>query len=550
MGVAHDYATAVMRRGLVEMEPVGFVPDWSDRPRKEKFYPGAQASRLPDGDYPASASLELGLGPGGDGEFTLPLLGGMLRDSYGLGDRRLAVQANTDLGSLPVYTHANFSRGTASGGGLYPVSVYWVCGPGGPLTPGVYHYSPNRHAMARLLAGDVSGEVRESLRAEESHPGADSGQFLVLGVKFWQNSFKYNSFSYHAVTMDVGTLVQSWRMWAAARGLLIGPALWFDEVRLAALLGISPREEGLFAVVPLRWQGEAAGRPPRPSGAHRALVRRRDQERSRRLLDFEALDGMQRAALDGATERPAAGALDAAAVRPVRPGGERLALPAPEPLTMDVRRALRGRRSSFGRFDAREPLDAARLHAVLRASRAGAAFGCDVYRPDAPPLVAWYVFVNHVAGVEPGTYAYDAGSGELRLIKPGPPGAFLQANYFLSNYNLEQAGAVVVPAMRTLAVLDAVGDRGYRLVGAVIGAAAQACYTAAAAAGTGCGVALGFEAVTYAGELGLDGSGERPLLVMLVGNEAPGGADFHYGITEGPETTSEGPETTSAGPAR
>lgn len=541
MGVAHDYATAVMRRGVEEMEPVGFVPDWSDRPRKEKFYPGAQVTRLPEGDYPAPAALDLGLHrPGGEGEFTLPLLGGMLRDSYGLGDRRLAVQANTDLGSLPVYPHANFSRGTASGGGLYPVSVYWVSGPGGPLTPGVHHYSPNRHALARLLAGDVSGEVRESLRAEQGHPGRDSTQFLVLGVKFWQNSFKYNSFSYHAVTMDVGTLVQTWRMWAAARGLRISPALWFDEVRLAELLGVDPREEGLFAVVPLRWQGDDAERAPRPPAAHRAVVRRRDQERSVRLLDFETLDGMQRAALTGAAERPAAAALDAAAVRAVPTGGQRLALPDPEPLTMDVRRALRGRRSSFGRFDARVPLDAAKLHAVLRASRAGARFHCDVIRPDGPPLVAWYVFVNHVAGVEPGTYAYDADGGELRLIEPGPPGAFLQANYFLSNYNLEQAGAVVVPAMRTLAVLDAVGDRGYRLVGAVIGAAAQACYTAACAAGTGCGVALGFEAVAYADELGLDGSGERPLLVMLVGNETPGSADYRYEITEDPADATAG----------
>ena len=62
-------------------------------------------------------------------------------------------------------------------------------------------------------------------------------------------------------------------------------------------------------------------------------------------------------------------------------------------------------------------------------------------------------------------------------MKPGAPGAFLQANYFLSNYNLEQAGAVMVPTVRTHDVLDAVGDRGYRLVSALIGSVAQAVYT-------------------------------------------------------------------------
>ncbi len=539
MGLAHDYATAVMWRGKVEMEPVGFTPDWSDRPRKEKFYPGTRVFQLPDGDFPESASLEQGLfGPGGDGEFTLPLLGGMLRDSYGVVARRLAVQANTDMSSLPIYTHANFSRGTASGGGLYPVSVYWVCGAGGPMTPGVYHYSPNRHALARLLAGDVTGQVRETLLDQDGRLGGDTDQFLVLGVKFWQNSFKYNSFSYHAVTMDIGTVLQTWRMWANARGLRIGPTMWFDEVKLAALLGVTPREEGMFAVVPLRWQGSA--QRPAPPSDHQAAVRHRDQEVSRVLLDFETVDRLQEAVVAGATDRPAAGALEAAAVRPVEPGGQRVALPEPVPLAMSVRRALRERRSSFGRFDAREPLDGARLHAVLRAARAGAAFESDVTGPDGSPLVAWYVFVNHVEGVEPGTYAWDPDTGELRLVKPGPPGTFLQANYFLSNYNLEQTGAVVVPAMRTLDVLDATGDRGYRLVGAVIGATAQAFYTAAAAAGTGCGVALGFEAVTYTEELGLDERNERPLLIMMLGNEAPGSADFRYEITEAADTTLTG----------
>ena len=534
MGVAHDYATAVMRRGKVAMEPVDFVPDWSDRPRKAKYFPGTDVFRLPDGDFPASASLERGLhGPDGDGEFTLPLLGGMLRDSYGFTGRRLAVQANTDLSSLPLYTHANFSRGTASGGGLYPVSVYWVTGPSGPLTPGVYHYAPPRHAMTRLLAGDVSGEVRAALLDPDGRLGSETDQFLVLGIKFWQNSFKYNSFSYHAVSMDVGTVVQTWRMWAAARGLRIGPVLWFDEERLGRLLGVDVQDEGVFAVVPLRWGG-AAGRPEPPEPA---AVAHRDQEVSRRLLRFEWLDRIVAATAAGATERPAAGALDQAAVRPVEPDA-RVPLPAARELSVDVRRALRERRSSFGRFDARVPLDPARLHAVLRAGDAGARLGTDVTGPDSAPLVSWYVFVNHVDGVAPGSYAYDPVAGELRLVRAGAPGGFLQANYFLSNYNLEQAGAVVVPAMRTLGVLDAAGDRGYRLVGAVVGATAQAVYTAAAAAGTGCGVALGFEAVTYAEHLGLaERDDERPLLIMMVGNEVPGSADFHYGITADDDDT-------------
>ncbi|RLU81543.1 nitroreductase [Streptomyces griseocarneus] len=526
MGFAHDYTTAIMHRGRIPMEPLGFVPDWSDRPRKGKFYPGAESFPLPAGDDSPTATVQEGVfaRPGAREErFTLPLLGGMLLDSYGRTGRRLGVQANTDLPSLPCYTDANWSRGSASGGGLYPVTVYWVSGPDGPLTPGVHHYSTHRHAMERLLTGDVSGEVREAAGLDVT-----TDQFLVVGVKFWQNAFKYNSFCMHAVSMDVGAALQTWRIWAGARGLRVEPALWFDEERLARLLGIDVLEEGVFAVVPLSWEGGPSAPPP-PAAGPAPRVRRTESERSRKVIAFETVRRIQAATVEHAADRPAPGALAPAAVLPEPAHAERVALPAPPPLDMGVREALRRRRSSFGRFEAREPLPAGQLAAALAAS-AAASVGSDATGPDGPRLARLYVFVNHVEGVVPGTYAYVPDTHELRLVKPGPPGGFLQRNYFLSNYNLEQAAAVVVPAVRTHAVLDAVGDRGYRLVNATVGAVAQTFYTAAAALGAGSGVALGFDSVSFVEELGLTDGDEAPLLIMLIGHERPGSADFRHEI--------------------
>lgn len=89
---------------------------------------------------------------------------------------------------------------------------------------------------------------------------------------------------------------------------------------------------------------------------------------------------------------------------------------------------------------------------------------------------------------------------------------------------------MLVPVARTYAVLDAVGDRGLRLVNAAVGAIAQAVYTAASAAGTGCGVALGFDCVSYAEEFGVAGRGEVPLLIMMIGEERPRPADYRYDI--------------------
>ena len=132
--------------------------------------------------------------------------------------------------------------------------------------------------------------------------------------------------------------------------------------------------------------------------------------------------------------------------------------------------------------------------------------------------MGFYVYANHVDGIPAGTYTFD--DGLLRRVDGQPPGRFLQDNYFLANYNLERAGAVVVPTMRTHAVLDAVGDRGYRLVNAAIGAVAQNVYVASAALGVGSGVALGFDNVSYVEQLGLTDD-EAPLLIMMLGAERP-----------------------------
>ncbi|GGY59533.1 nitroreductase family protein [Streptomyces omiyaensis] len=534
MGYAHEYADAVLHRGRVPMEPAGFVPDWPDAPRKGRFFPGAETYALPDGagtaDAPAAPGLLGAPRPGGAGGFTLPLLAAMLRDTYALTGRRLGVQANSDLPGLPLYPHANWSRGTAGGGGLYPVAVHWASGASGPLVPGVHHYDPARHAVQRLLTGDVTARVREALGPDAPAEARRADHYLLLSVKYWQTAFKYNSFGFHVVCTDVGTLLRSWRFWAAGHGLRVDPVFWFDEPRLDRLLGTRDEEESVFAVVPLRWAGADGAAARGTTAGPDPAVRHRDLERSRTVLSFPAVRAMRAATLAGATERPAPGTPAAAAVRPLPAGGTRVALPAPAFPEVPVRRVLRDRRSSFGRFDAARRVTPAELSAVLAACAATSLGGEAGTGPGGAGLVRTYAFVNHVEGIGPGAYAYDAGTGELVLVVPGAQDDFLQENYFLANYNLEQAGAVLVPTVRTTGVLDAVGGRGYRIAVGTAGAVAQSCYLAASALSLGAGVALGFDNVSFVERLGLSGTGEAPLLIMPIGHERPAPADFRHEI--------------------
>lgn len=534
MGYAHKYLDAVLRRNRVGMPPLDFAPNWADRPRLGKYYPDAAAFPLPRGQFPADGTLQKGLygsAGGGDGGFDLDTLAGLLADSYGQHGRRLAIHGNGDLAALPLYSTALWSRGTASGGGLYPVGIYWVSGPGGALGPGVFHYDPTHHGLRQLLVADATDQVAEALG---HRPGSDaSEQYLVLSIKFWQSSFKYNSFCYHSVTMDIGTLLQTWRMWAGARGLTIDPAFWFDEDRLTELLGLDGQDEGVFAVVPLGAAGQRPGRPAVTADAdYGPRVRLQEQERSRTTLRFEAVDRVHAATSAGATERPEPQSVHLADATPARTDGAAIDLPAAIALGADVRSALRQRRSSFGRFQAVRPLAATQLGTVLDAGAAGAALPCDVSDPDTGlRLAKLYAFVNHVDGVEPGLYEFDPADRVLRCLSAGPQGGFLQRNYFLDNYNVEQSAAVLVITARVTALLDAVGDRGYRLANAVVGAAAQAVYTSCGALDIGCGAALGFDNISYRDQLELTGTDEAPLLTIMIGNERPGIANFRYEMT-------------------
>nr|WP_063741046.1 SagB family peptide dehydrogenase [Streptomyces sp. SID8377] len=513
------------------MEPVGFTPDWEDQPSRHKTYLGVRRFPLPPGvgrPLAPTADVVLKEPPPGPGPlWTAGSLASLLRLSCGVLDRRLRVNWNQDSHVRVLYPEALWGRGSASGGGMYPLEVYWVAGPSGPLTPGVYHYATAHHAFERLVAGDLTAEVRDACAGAGSADG-----FLLVTVRFWKNAFKYNSFCYHVVTQDAGALLGCWELIARATGRRLPRVLWFDDERLNRLLGLVTDEESVLAVVPLPFG--PPGADPEPSAAAAGSAGRGGPagrpifERSARTRTFEQVRQVHRAVLDDRRPRPDPAVARRLVPLPRENGGEvELPRPLAGRLDTDLGEVLRGRRTSFGSFVGSRPLGLDELATVLAGTASAQRYTADAVPEDAG-LTGLYVLANRVAGLPAGSYRYDAGGRRLQVVRQEPIAGTLQRSYYLSNYNLEQVGAVLAISGRWRSTLEAFGSRGYRVLNAEVGALSQTAYTVAAALGVGCGVVLGFDNIAIDEAVGLDGGDERTFLFVLLGHERTDRADYDY----------------------
>ncbi|RCG22833.1 SagB/ThcOx family dehydrogenase [Sphaerisporangium album] len=537
-----DYARRMFERQHVALPPLGFEVDWDDQPSRHKLYEDTVKVPLPE---PFRAMPPAGVGEAvrtarGPARAMEPpglgVLASML-GTYGVTGRRTEPNWNDDSRAKARSDRAVWARPTASGGGMYPAESYLVVGRSGPLPAGVYHYDTGHHSLDRLSARDRCDEIAAAT-------GARAGLYAVATLRFWKNAFKYNSFAYHVVTQDLGALLASWRLVLAAHGTPVEPVLWFDEAAVGAVLEVDGHAEAPFAVVPLGPVTETPRTAPVPEARIGGSAPRRVWERSRRVRAFELVSRVHAAALVGDRPRPGpevarAGALEDAPVETpagspaesslsgtqlgADPGAAVVPLPdpLPGPADLDVGAGLLARRTSFGLFSARPPLDVRDLGWVLSSVAQVGRAGTDV--APAPRAHAWtgqWVLANSVAGLERRVHRYDA--AEHRLVAgPALDVSGLQRLYALTNYSLQEAAAVIVVTGRLEALVAAYGARGYRMLSIEVGQAAQTAYLAATARGLGVGAVLGLDNIGIDALLGIEGTGERSMIFMLLGHERP-----------------------------
>ncbi len=533
--ICRDYAEAVFARAINPLPPADFVPNWQDQPSHYKTYLSVERFPLPLEPPTHFCSLSKALArmatPQAEiKELTFDEVATMLLFTQGLLNRRISVSWNRDDWAQILYTKAVYGRGAASGGGLYPTEVYWVCGQGAPLLPGTYHYNSTLHAMERLFPGDVTERIRTAVF---HHPAASStNQFLLLAPNFWKNCFKYNTFGYHVITQDLGVLLFSLRLIAAGFNSDLPVLSWFQDEELNRLLGFDTLSDSVFAVLPIPSNQPVQLQPISRSSMlslDGPLFSRTSFQRSKRLLRFPLAEEVHLATLIDAEPLPLLSETILANSENDESSGELVELPPPpvELLHGNITQLFERRRSSFGAFSGHVPLSRAELAILLYSASIARNYVGDVKQTDGlPHFTSLLLFIINVEGIERGAYAYDERRQCLRRVQQRDFSLLLQQEYSLQNYNMEEIGVLIAVAGSVNKMLEVYGNRGYRILNAEVGMVAQSVYMAATAISCGCGATLGFNNVGLDRALGLEGSDRRSLLYLLAGHEREGSASF------------------------
>ncbi|MDZ7701341.1 MAG: SagB family peptide dehydrogenase [Halobacteriales archaeon] len=365
-------------------------------------------------------------------------------------------------------------RAAACTGALYHIDLYLVAGEPGPLPAGVYHHDPEHHRLDVLRTGDYRGALAA---AAGGHPAvADAPVSVVTTSTWWRNAWKYRARTYRHAFWDSGTVLANLLATAAALDLPAELALGFADAAVATLLGVDVGHEAPLEVVPL---GTDAPAPAAPAVDPVAFA---TEPLSEDEVDYPLIGAAYRGSSidDGEAAR---GWREAASSTPVgtrEPGdGERVPLDPVGPdraSKVPLYHAVR-RRGSCREY-AREALNARKVATVLDRAVRGVPTDATRGRPTGLRFNDVYCLVNGLDGVESGVYQYHPSENALERLRAGD--CRQAAGHLALDQPLGADAALNVYFMADLeAVVDALGDRGYRAAQLEAAVTAGRCYLGA-----------------------------------------------------------------------
>ena len=379
-----------------------------------------------------------------------------------------------------------YYRTASCTGNLHHVDAYVVCAELDGLDAGVYHFDPATFSLDALREGDYRGAL-----ATAAGPGAgvaDAPVTVVLTSEWWRNAWKYRGRTYRHAFWDSGTVVANLLGTAHAFDLPASVAAGFDDRAVADLLGVDPATEAPLELVPVG-EGASAGDPT--AGDLQALdpatEPHPDHDRTHDL-PYEAWtastlsDGESAAAWrDRVREARSVGRVAAG-------DGERVPLD-PVDYETEVARPLWSaieRRRSCREF-ADGPLSRRKLGTVLDRATRGVPDDWNASDASGLRFNDVYVLATDVDGVPDGRYQFHPDEGTLERL--GGATTRDQTRLALGQEWAGDAHANVYCMTDVDAVVEKLGDRGYRLAqleaGIVLGRLYLATYAHRPLGGTG-----------------------------------------------------------------
>ncbi|MBE3604736.1 SagB/ThcOx family dehydrogenase [bacterium] len=469
--------------------------DWDNRPFQYKIYPAAGSLAMPrELELPSAATAAAIAGRAGTA-------GGADRTADLEEITRLLFCTGGLTRSRTVNGEEYHFRAAASAGALYPIEIYLAAGDVDGVEPGLYHFSPADLKLRGLRRGDWRGYLAEAAGCDDLR---QSRAILIFSAIFWRSAWKYRARAWRYCFWDAGTMLANLLAVASADGISAEIITLFADAPVERLLDVDGDREGVVCLAAL---GRVPDAPAAPFGATPPPSIGLDTlPLSANEVVYDDLVKMHRASR---LDSPGAAAeLRGARLPPADAGG---AAPVMlEPLRDDETSELGAtilRRGSTREF-AREAIDGTELATILATATAP-------IPGDFLPLVEPFLIVNAVDGLDAGVYRFHRAAGNLELLRAGEFRG--EAGYLCLEQPLgSDCSALICYMMRLDDVLEAFGNRGYRMAHLEAGVLGGRAYLAAYSIGRGA-TGLTFYDDDASKFFSPDDPAWSPLLMLAVG---------------------------------
>lgn len=470
--------------------PPDWKVDWEDAPLPYKLY-----RDLPEITLSAEVPFTLKKIES-DQNPSLKELGHFLWYVYGITQYSQSPVMDETDGKTVSFTQS-LRRFVPSGGALYPNELYvYIKLDDAPH--GIYHYDVAHHRLILLREGNYDYYLSRSLA--NSLPISDCFCTVFVSTIFWKNFYKYNHFSYRLQGLDAGVLIGQSLEVANMMGFSTRVCYQFLDRAVNHLLGLSEKEESVYAVIPLSRKPSipCVDSEKRDEAVFASELRQEVPElshvsynRSKRVIDYPLLRKLNEESMFETTTSFTKLTKNHAETSL---GTELVFLPTTDCFSYDLAAVCRKRYSPDIDFTLGK-VSLTQLSTLLKETFSFLYENdLDDTQGDIETRVTLYGCFYHVEGIPNGAYSYDHNTHVLKRIAKGDYRELLQSGLTMPNVNLYQ-----VPLC-----MHVVGDkdhlkgkleyRGYRIQQMEAGILVQRMLLVSTALGMGGHPLLGFDA--------------------------------------------------------